>query len=133
MTEECRVYLSPHDESIFCLVSPIDYEWCLQWKWQFTWDRHKVKKYATRSTTGPGKVRRKIYLHKAILSERMGAIPPSAKHTIGDHGDSESLNNVRGNLEWVTPKQNAERKRSKRWRHLPEPANDNTIELEKAA
>lgn len=123
MENECRVYLSPNDDSIFCTVSPEDYQWALQWKWQFTWDRHKVKKYATRSTHCSGR-RVKIYMHKAILSERMESVPPSAKHTIGDHGDSESLNNERGNLEWVTPKQNAERKRSKRWRHLPD--NDNT-------
>lgn len=56
--------------------------------------------------------------------------PPTPKHTIGDHGDSESLNNQRENLEWVTPKENAERKRSKRWRHLP--VNDNE-RLEAAA
>lgn len=122
MTEECRVYLSPNDDSIFCLVSQEDYAWALQWKWQFTWDRHKVKKYATRSTTYAGGRREKIYLHKAIL-ERKGDKPLSAKHTIGDHGDSDSLNNRRDNLEYVTPKQNAERARSKRWRHLP--ANDN--------
>lgn len=128
MTDACRVYLSPNDDSIFCVVSPEDYLWCLQWKWQFTWDRHRVKKYATRSTTYAGGRRVKLYLHKLILSERMGEIPPSEKHTIGDHLDSESLNNCRDNLEYVTPKQNAERSRSKRWRHLPDPttpANDN--------
>lgn len=123
--EECRIYLSPHDDSIFCVVSPEDYQWALQWKWQFTYDRHKVKMYATRSTWENGR-RKKIYLHKQILSERMGIIPPTAAHTIGDHGDSDSLNDRRGNLEWVTPTENASRKRSKRWRHL-EPANDNDI------
>lgn len=132
MTEECRVYLHPNDDSIYCVVSQEDYAWALQWKWQFTWDRHRQKKYATRSTTLAGRRRVKIYLHKAVL-ERKGDVPPSAKHTIGDHNDSDSLNNKRDNLEWVTPKQNAERKRSKRWRHLPVPANDNEIQTQKAA
>ena len=130
---ECRIYLCPRDETIFAVVSPEDYDWCQQWKWTYTWDKHKRKRYATRTTRTKERPRAfKIYLHKIILSERKGAIPPSAKHTIGDHGDSDSLNDRRDNLEWVTPLENASRKRSKRWRHLP-PANDNNIEQEKAA
>lgn len=123
MDSECRVYLCPRDETIYCTVSQEDFAWAQQWKWQFTWDRWKTKKYATRSTTLAGGRRIKIYLHKAILSERMESPQPTPKHHIGDHNDSDSLNNCRDNLEYVTPKQNAERKRSKRWRHLPD--NDN--------
>jgi hypothetical protein len=111
-----RVYLCPHDDSVFCLVSPEDYEWAMQWKWQFTWDRHKRKRYATRSTTLPGRKRIKVYMHKAILN-RSGKIQPSEKHTIGDHQDGDSLLNVRGNLEWATPSMNAINRRK--------PANDN--------
>lgn len=125
MENECRIYLSSNDETIFAVVSPEDYAWAQQWKWSYTWDRHKRKMYATRTTRTKERPRAyKIYLHKAILSERMESVPPSDKHTIGDHGDSDSLNNRRDNLEWVTPRMNADRKRSKRWRHLP-PANDN--------
>jgi len=130
MTEECRVYLSPHDDSVFAVVSPEDLTWCQQWKWHFRYDKHKTKMYATRSTWENGR-RKTLYLHKEIL-KRKGDVPPSDKHTIGDHGDSDSLNNKRNNLEWVTPKENAERKRSKRWRHL-EPANDNNQPTAKAA
>lgn len=101
-----RIYLSPRDDSVFCLVSPEDYDWCVQWCWQFTWDRHKRKMYATRSTRLAGNRRVKIYLHKAILTERMRLIQPSEAHTIGDHGDADSLNNQRWNLAWVTPSQN---------------------------
>ncbi len=120
-----RVYLHPTDETIYCLVSPEDHEWCSQWKWQFTWDRHKRKKCATRSTTLPGNKRIKIYLHKAILSERMNKPQPSPKHTIGDHGDGYSLNNCRRNLDWATPSQNALNRRK--------PANDNNHRIEKVA
>lgn len=130
--EECRVYLCTRDETIFAVVSPEDYKWCQQWKWHYRFDRHRKKMYATRSTKIDGRPKT-LYLHKEILSERMGKIPPSEKHTIGDHGDSDSLNCRRDNLEWVTPAENASRKRSKRWRHLPEPANDNNTEQEKAA
>lgn len=128
---DLRIYLCPRDDSIFCIVSEEDYAWCQQWRWQFVWDRWKTKKYACRSTTLAGGGREKLYLHKEIL-KRKGDIPPTPKHTIGDHNDSDSLNNRRDNLEYVTPKQNAERKRSKRWRHLS--ANDNhATQTQKAA
>lgn len=132
MTEH-RIYLSPNDESIFCVVSEVDYAWASQWKWTFTWDRDRKKKYATRTTrTSERPTPYKLYLHKEIMI-RAGMVMPTPKHRIGDHGDSNSLNNQRWNLEYVTPKMNAERKRSKRWRHLPEPANDNTEQLKATA
>lgn len=113
VTEEVdarRVYLSPTDDTIFCLVSPEDYNWVTQWRWQFTWDKHKRKKYATRSTTLPGRKRVKIYLHKEIL-KRSGKVQPSPKHHIGDHMDGDSLNDTRGNLEWATGSMNAKNRR----------------------
>lgn len=133
MTEECRIYLCNRDDSIFAIVSPQDLEWARQWKWTTTWDRHKNKRYATRVTrTKERPTSHKLYLHKEILTQRMESPQPTPQHHIGDHGDSDSLNNQRENLEWVTPKMNAERKRSKRWRHLPEPANDNSAKQEAA-
>jgi hypothetical protein len=126
MENQCRVYLCNRDDSIFAIVSPEDLAWANQWKWTTTWDKHKKKRYATRTTrTKDRPTPHKIYLHKQILSERMAEIPPSAKHTIGDHVDSNSLNNKRCNLEWVTPTENASRLRSKRWRHLPDTIADN--------
>jgi len=102
--------------TVCALVSFEDYEWALQWKWQITWDRHKRKMYATRSTTtgevrNGRKVRVKIYLHKAVL-ERSGKVQPCGKHTMGDHGDGNSLNCQRWNLEWATPSQNRRTARS---------------------
>jgi hypothetical protein len=122
-----RVYLCPNDDSIFCLVSPEDYDWVTQWCWQYTWDRHKRKRYATRSTTLAGGRRLKIYLHKAILADRKQSVPPSAAHTIGDHQDGDSLNNCRDNLEWATASMNALNRR-----RIVRPANDNN-RLVKAA
>lgn len=130
---ECRIYLDQKDETVFATVSEVDYQWALQWKWHFTWDRHRRKRYATRVTRTVERPKsHKLYLHKEIL-HRAGKIQPTPKHHIGDHGDSDSLNDCRDNLEWVTPKENAERKRSKRWRHLPEPANDNHEQLKATA
>ena len=103
---------------IFATVSDEDYQWALRWKWQITWDRHKRKAYATRSTTGPGQRRYKLYLHKEVLLRTM-KLPPSDRHTMGDHGDGNSLNCERWNLEWATPSQN---RRTARTARRPEPA-----------
>lgn len=106
--EPRRVYLDKHAE-VFCLVDDTDYDWAIQWAWKFTLDKHKRKMYATRNTR-----RRKItttqitvYMHKAILTDRMQLVPPSPAHHIGDHLDGESLNNTRRNLRWATTVENA--------------------------
>lgn len=106
---EYRIWLDVA-AGLFAIVSFEDHAWALQWKWQITWDRHKRKAYATRS---PGKTtgRRKIYMHKAILVRAM-KLPPSDRHTIGDHQDGNSLNCRRDNLEWATPSQNRRSARS---------------------
>lgn len=101
---ENRIWLDV-DAGIYARVSLEDYDWALTWKWQITWDRHKRKAYATRSTTLPGGKRIKYYLHKEVLI-RTGKMPPSARHTMGDHQDGDSLNCERWNLEWATPSQN---------------------------
>jgi hypothetical protein len=98
-----RVWLDV-DAGIYAVVSDEDYAWALQWCWQITWDRHKRKAYATRSTTEDGR-RIKIYLHKAVLG-RSGKVQPGEDFTMGDHQDGDSLNCQRDNLEWATPSQN---------------------------
>jgi len=98
-----RIYLDT-TATIFAVVSDEDYAWAIKWKWQITWDRHKRKAYATRSTWDD-RQRIKLYLHKEILKRSM-KLPPSKRHTIGDHGDGDSLNCRRNNLEWATPSQN---------------------------
>ena len=98
-----RVYL---DSEIFCVVSEEDYMWALQWQWHYTMDRRKKKYYATRMTRVTGGRQIKVYMHKAILIERMQIEQPTDMHIIGDHGDGESRNNTRGNLTWATRRQN---------------------------
>jgi hypothetical protein len=98
-----RIYLDT-SATVFAVVSDEDFAWALQWKWQITWDRHKRKMYATRSTWDKGR-RIKLYLHKEVLKRSM-KLPPTTKHTMGDHGDGDSLNCQRWNLEWATPSQN---------------------------
>jgi hypothetical protein len=98
-----RVWLDV-DAGVYAVVSDEDYQWALRWKWQITWDRHKRKAYATRSTHSGGR-RIKLYLHKEILA-RKDILPPTSKHTMGDHGDGCSLNCQRDNLTWATPGMN---------------------------
>jgi len=108
-TIEHRIWLDV-EAGIYATVSFEDYAWALQWKWQITWDRHKRKAYATRSThAGPRRI--KLYLHKEILVRSM-KLPPCGKHVMGDHGDGDSLNCRRDNLEWATPSQNRRTARS---------------------
>jgi len=100
-----RIYLNK-DCSIFCVVSAEDYEWAIKWRWSYTMDKRKKKYYATQMTRNRAREQIKIYMHKAILIERMKVPQPSPKHVIGDHGDGESRNNTRGNLDWATRRQN---------------------------
>lgn len=97
-----RVFLDAACE-IFCLVSPLDYGWALQWRWSWRWDRTKRKRYAIRNTWQHGR-RVTLYMHKEILDRCK--MQSSEHHTIGDHQDGESLNNQRDNLEWSTVSQN---------------------------
>jgi hypothetical protein len=101
-----RIYLDVN-ATVFATVSEEDYAWAIQWKWQITWDRHKRKMYATRTTRTKesGGRRFKLYLHKEIL-KRSGKVQPSEKHHMGDHGDGDSLNCQRWNVNWATPSQN---------------------------
>ena len=105
-----RIWLDK-DCMICAVVSDEDHAWALQWRWQITWDRHKRKAYATRSTKTHGGRRIKYYLHKEILIRSL-KLPPSPRHTMGDHGDGDSLNCQRWNLEWATPSQNRRTARS---------------------
>jgi hypothetical protein len=116
---EHRIWLDV-EAGIYATVSFEDYAWALQWCWQITWDRHKRKAYATRSASTHGARRVKYYLHKEVLKRSM-KLPPTEKHTMGDHGDGNSLNCERWNLEWATPSQN---RRTARPPSRPEPVSD---------
>jgi hypothetical protein len=104
-TRDCpyRIWLDV-EAGIFAVVSEEDYSWALKWRWQITWDRHKRKAYATRSTK-IGSRCIKLYLHKEVLA-RKDILPPTVKHTMGDHEDGDSLNCQRYNLSWATASMN---------------------------
>lgn len=80
-------------------VSEEDYEFLVQWRWNFkkNSERRGGAVYARRTLAG-GAV---IYMASFILEVRMGLLRPSPKHE-GDHRDRKSLNNQRYNLKWST-------------------------------
>ena len=106
MSRVRKIYLDKACE-VFCVVDEEDYAFLLKWKWSYTWDRSKTKRYATRMTRSRKEHSRqiKIYMHKVIL-DRTDKKQPSEAHTIGDHDDGDSLNNRRANLDWATPSMN---------------------------
>lgn len=109
-----RIYLDKHAE-VFCLVSPEDYDFAVQWRWRFLRDRWGRKLYAVRNTRRRRETPTQItvFLHKAILTERIGILPPTPAHRIGDHLNGNSLDNTRENLRWATAVENAAT--SRRW------------------
>lgn len=94
---------------VFCTVSPEDYHWAISYRWMWRWDRTKRKKYAVRNTWRDGR-RVTLYMHKEIL-DRAGEKQPSEAHTIGDHGNGQSLCNERWNLSWATLSMNRRNRR----------------------
>lgn len=96
------IWLDP-DNDLFAIVDNEDYGFLTRWLWRATPNSTGSKFYATRVTRiGPRSV--KIYMHKLILSRREPA--PSPSHIIGDHLNSDSLDNRRRNLRWATPSMN---------------------------
>lgn len=106
MGEPRRVYLDKECDT-YCIVDEEDYAWASKWRWSYTWDRSRTKKYATRMTRQRkvSAIQIKVYMHKEILKRSKGE-PPSELHTIGDHKDGRSLNNTRNNLRYATLQQN---------------------------
>lgn len=119
MSEPCRIY-GP-DGELFALVDEIDYAWAAQWRWSPKWSSTGAQVYLRRvghQQTGKdqyedgqrlvrARVQRTIWLHRSIVIERMGLIPPTPKHVLIDHEDRDGLNCQRYNLRWATHKENS--------------------------
>lgn len=99
------------EQEMFCIVDTQDHTWAMRWRWRPKWDKHGRKAYAVRSADvgeswrGAGRRQVTVYLHKEICLRAHG-LPPTSRHTIGDHCDGVSLNCRRDNLRWATPSMN---------------------------
>src|SRR4051794_35764234 len=82
-----RIYLDDTAE-IFCTVDAEDYAWVIRWRWHFVMDRWKTKYYARRTTRCQER-QIHVWMHKAILTDRMGIPQPDEAHHIGDHGNGD--------------------------------------------
>jgi hypothetical protein len=99
------IYLDASGE-LFCVVDLEDYAWAMQWRWKAVRSRGaKVKWYAYRTTRTLQQRHVSIWLHKEICLRGNG-LPPTERHTVGDHQNGNSLDNRRLNLKWATLSQN---------------------------
>ncbi len=100
------------DRGLYVTLDRHRYEWAMQWRWGVRRSRdrgdprHKVKWYASRSTTVAGR-NVTVYLHKVICRMAHGR-PPTPRHIISDHCNGNSLDCWDDNLRWATPKMNRE-------------------------
>jgi hypothetical protein len=112
MSEPCRIY-GP-DGELFALVDEIDYAWACQWRWSPKWSSSGAQVYLRRVSHEGSRLcrlQRTIWLHRAIVIERMQIVPPSPAHVLVDHEDTDGLNCQRFNLRWATHKENSNNRR----------------------
>jgi hypothetical protein len=83
------------------LVDDCDYEFLMQWKWQFHQERDRRTGYAARRHETGGKCHR-VYMHR-LIAARSGLMVDGKQI---DHVDGDELNNCRSNLRTSTTSQN---------------------------
>jgi hypothetical protein len=103
------VVLHKSDASVCCVIDYEDWHWVSLYRWYLLSPslrgRNKLKPYAVRNVFRLGRPPYRVFLHKEILTHAVGG-PPTPYHYIGDHKDSDSLNNRRSNLRWATLTEN---------------------------
>jgi HNH endonuclease len=101
----------PLTRGYVALVDDEDYEWLMQWKWNY----HRVKKnigYATRTdrSSETGK-QRTVRMHTAIMGTKTGFVI--------DHKNHNTLDNQKSNLRFCTQGQNVCNRDSRTKRDAP--------------
>lgn len=96
-------------------VSDEDYDFLSKWKWQASNESRGTKWYAIRwsqkSEHGEGK-RFKIRMHRVVAERKeidASMIFGDRSHLVVDHLNSDSLDNTRENLEYISQEENMHR------------------------
>jgi hypothetical protein len=122
MSDACRLY-GP-DGELFALVDEIDFAWASQWRWSPKWSSTGAQVYMRRVAHQKlqdddridgrrirYRLQQTVWLHRAIVIERMRIEPPTPQHVLIDHEDWDGLNCQRRNLRWATHKENSNNRR----------------------
>lgn len=96
----------PLTKGWFALVDADDYDFLSQWRWCVSAAGRRGAAYAYRNQHMPGGKMIGVFMHRVILET-----PPGM---VSDHIDGDGLNNTRGNLRVVTPRQNQMNRRPNR-------------------
>jgi hypothetical protein len=91
------------------LVDDCDYEYLVQWKWQFQREGHRRTGYAVRIQR-TGEKRSHLCMHR-LVATRSGLVIDGKQL---DHVDGDGLNNCRGDLRVSTTSQNHANRRRNR-------------------
>ena len=105
-------YTTKIDDEDYAFVS----QWC--WQYKLSAKRYKQKVYAKRTAQINGR-KTTILLSHVILIHCKGEARPSDDH-VADHKNDDSLDNCRGNLQWLTTAAN------RKFKHLLRKANTNS-------
>jgi hypothetical protein len=82
------------------MVDDEDYEWLSQWKWSLFHNKNRAGNgYAVRNIYEGGRVKERIYMHRAITNAQPGQEV--------DHADRDGINNQRANLRIATRQENS--------------------------
>ena len=93
-----RIYINRQCTN-YTEVSDEDYAFLSQWTWSEQYDK-RGKLYVRRRICNVT-----IYMHRVVM--RRVCRPPTDRHIYVDHQDGDGIHNIRGNLRWATPSENA--------------------------
>ena len=89
----------PLTQGEVALVDDEDFEWLTRWAWCLRQEKGALQKYAHCAWRRPDGRKTTMKMHRLIMAAKPGVII--------DHIDRDGLNNQRGNLREVTPRESS--------------------------